>query len=36
MTAKPLRHHFPPRNSLIAGLALATVVIEASEKSARS
>jgi DNA processing protein len=29
----PLRHHFPMRNRLISGLALAVVVIEASEKS---
>jgi DNA processing protein len=29
----PLPHHFPMRNRLISGLALAVVVIEASEKS---
>ncbi|MEQ8820347.1 MAG: DNA-processing protein DprA [Sumerlaeia bacterium] len=30
---KPLRHHFPARNHLIAGLSSAVVVVEASEKS---
>lgn len=31
--ARPLKHHFPARNRLIAGLARAVVVVEASEKS---
>lgn len=33
MTAQAMRHHFPARNALIAGLALAVVVIEAAENS---
>lgn len=33
MTAQPLKGHFPPRNTIIAGLSLAVVVIEASERS---
>ena len=31
--ALPMKHHFPQRNRTIAGLCLATLVIEASEKS---
>jgi len=33
LRAEPLRHHFPQRNRVIAGLCLATLVIEAGEKS---
>lgn len=31
--SQPLKHHFPERNRIIAGLARATVVIEAKERS---
>ncbi|QBO37350.1 DNA-protecting protein DprA [Periweissella cryptocerci] len=31
--SQPLKHHFPERNRIIAGLARATVVIEAQERS---
>lgn len=33
MTAPPLAGHFPPRNTLIAGLSLAVIVVEAAERS---
>jgi len=31
--AKPLRHHFPARNEVLAGLSQAIIIVEASEKS---
>lgn len=33
MTARPLAHHFPPRNTIIAGLSIAVIVVEAAERS---
>jgi predicted Rossmann fold nucleotide-binding protein DprA/Smf involved in DNA uptake len=33
LTAEPLRQHFPQRNSIIAGLALGTCVVEAAKRS---